>query len=67
MDADDAYEWLSALNARNATADYAGAVAALTRLESDFGYDLGPDNLKKSKVFGQLIESAEYQAWLEGR
>ena len=59
--------WLSALNARNATADYAGAVAALTSLESDFGYDLGPDNLKKSKVFGDLMASQEYTAWLETR
>ena len=32
-----------------------------------FGYDLGPETLKKSKVFGDLIASAEYQAWLAQR
>ena len=59
--------WLSALNARNAAGDFAGTVEALSELESRFGYDLGPETLKKSKVFGGLMESAEYQAWLEGR
>jgi hypothetical protein len=59
--------WLSALNARNAAGDFAGTVEALSELESRFGYDLGPETLKKSKVFGELMESAEYQAWLEGR
>ena len=59
--------WLSALNARNASGDFAGAVAALNELETRFGYDLGPETLKKSKVFGNLMASAEYQAWLEGR
>ncbi len=59
--------WLSALNARNAVADFAGTVLALTELESRFGYDLGPETLKKSKVFGQLMESAEYQDWLSTR
>lgn len=59
--------WLSALNARNATGDFAGAVVALAELESRFGYDLGPETLKKSKVFGRLIESAEYQTWLGER
>lgn len=59
--------WLSALNARNASGDFAGAVAAITELETRFGYDLGPETLKKSKVFGNLMASAEYQTWLEGR
>jgi hypothetical protein len=59
--------WLSALNARNAAGDFAGAVVALAELESRFGYDLGPETLKKSKVFGQLIDSAEYQTWLGER
>ena len=59
--------WLSALNARNAAADYAGTVLALNELESRFGYDLGPEILKKSKVFGDLMASAEYQAWLAER
>jgi hypothetical protein len=59
--------WLSALNARNASNDFAGAVAALTSLESQFGYDLGPENLKKGRVFGQLMASEEFAAWLETR
>jgi hypothetical protein len=59
--------WLSALNARNAIEDYAGAVQALTELESRFGYDLGPETLKKSKNFSSLLASAEYQAWLAER
>jgi len=59
--------WLSALNARNAVGDFAGTVAALAKLEGEFGYDLGPENLKKSRVFGQLIASEEFSAWLETR
>ncbi|MEJ2127515.1 MAG: hypothetical protein P8X81_01580 [Woeseiaceae bacterium] len=59
--------WLSALNARNATADFAGAVLALATLESDFDYDLGPETLKKSKNFGDLINSQDYKDWLETR
>lgn len=59
--------WLSALNARNSAGDFAGAVAALTRLESDFGYDLGPEALKKSQAFKDLMASSEYAAWLESR
>jgi hypothetical protein len=59
--------WLSALNARNAAKDFPGTVLAISELESRFGYDLGPETLKKSKVFGDLIASAEYQAWLGSR
>lgn len=59
--------WLSALNARNAAGDYPGAVLALVELESRFGYDLGPETLKKSRVFGDLIASEEYQNWLSTR
>ena len=59
--------WLSALNARNAVADFAGSVQALTELESRFGYDLGPETLKKSKNFSGLLASPEYQAWLAER
>lgn len=59
--------WLSALNARNAAGDFAGAVRALTELESRFGYDLGPENLKKSRNFSGLLASPEYQAWLAER
>lgn len=59
--------WLSALNARNAVGDFAGTVAALTRLEGEFDYDLSPETLEKSRVFGQLMASEEFAAWLESR
>ena len=59
--------WLSALNARNAVGDFTGAVEALTRLEGEFDYDLSPETLEKSRVFGQLIASEEFAAWLETR
>lgn len=59
--------WLSALNARNAVGDFAGTVAALTRLEGEFEYDLGPETLEKSRVFGKLMASEEFSAWLETR
>jgi len=59
--------WLSALNARNAVGDFVGTVEALTQLEGEFDYDLGPETLEKSRVFGQLIASEEFAAWLETR
>jgi len=59
--------WLSALNARNAVGDFTGAVEALTRLEGEFDYDLSPETLEKSRVFGQLMASEEFAAWLETR
>lgn len=59
--------WLSALQARNAAGDFAGAVEALTVLESDFGGDFSPAALEKYKVFGQLMASEEFAAWLETR
>ena len=59
--------WLSALNARNAVGDFVGTVEALTELEGEFDYDLSPETLEKSRVFGQLIASEEFSAWLETR
>ena len=59
--------WLSALNARNAAGDYPGSVESLARLEGEFGYDLGPETLKKSRVFADLMQSAEFQQWLSSR
>jgi tetratricopeptide (TPR) repeat protein len=59
--------WLSALNARNAVGDFVGTVEALTQLEGEFDYDLSPETLEKSRVFGQLIASEEFSAWLETR
>jgi tetratricopeptide (TPR) repeat protein len=59
--------WLSALNARNAVGDFVGTVEALIQLEGEFDYDLSPETLEKSRVFGQLIASEEFSAWLETR
>lgn len=59
--------WLSALPARNATGDFAGAVEALRQLEAEFGHDLSPEKLEKSRIFGELMASAEFAAWLETR
>ena len=59
--------WLSALNARNAAADYPGAVESLATLEADFGYELGPEVLKKSRVFEDLMQSEAFAGWLQTR
>jgi len=57
--------WWSALNARAALADFSGSVEALQKLEGDFGYELGPDALKRNPSYAQLLESAEYRSWRE--
>jgi hypothetical protein len=59
--------WLSALNARNAVGDFTGTVEALAKLEGEFGYDLGPEILEKSRVFTDLMQSDEFAAWLKAR
>ncbi|MEO1244605.1 MAG: hypothetical protein AAFX56_02885 [Pseudomonadota bacterium] len=59
--------WWSALRARNATGDFAGAVEALTRLEGDFGYELEPDALAKDRSLARFLDSDEYSAWLAAR
>ena len=57
--------WWSALNARAASADFAGSVAALQQLEAEFGYELGPEALQKNKSYAQLLASSEYKGWRE--
>lgn len=59
--------WWSALNARAALEDYAGAVAALTALEDRFGYELDGDTLSRNAAYRGLQASAEYGAWLASR
>ena len=59
--------WLSALPAQTAAGDFDAAVASLTRLEAEFGHDLGPDKLEKSKVFSELMASEAFATWLETR
>lgn len=59
--------WWSALNARAAASDFAGSVAALQRLETEFGHKLGPDALQKNPSFGPLLASDEFKGWLEKR
>ena len=59
--------WLSALPARTATGDFAGAVEALSTLESDFGQDMSPERLEKARVFSDLMASEEFAAWAESR
>jgi tetratricopeptide (TPR) repeat protein len=56
--------WWSALRARTAGADFAGAVVALKQLEGQFGYDLDPEDFKKDRSFNDLIASTEYRDWL---
>jgi hypothetical protein len=57
--------WWSALNARAALSDFAGCVAALQKLEGEFGYSLGPEALQRNPGYAQLVNSAEYRNWRE--
>jgi tetratricopeptide (TPR) repeat protein len=59
--------WWSALRARVAAEDYAGAVAALGKLEKDFGHTLGRAELERDKSFASLLASAVFGAWADGR
>ncbi len=59
--------WWSALRARVAVEDFAGAVEALQTLEQQHGHKLGPDELKGDKSFAPLLASAEFKSWVESR
>lgn len=59
--------WWSMLRAAALTGDFSGAVAALDRLEAEFGHELGPEALKKDPAFGALVASDEYQSRLQDR
>ncbi|MBT8099767.1 MAG: hypothetical protein KJO82_08455 [Gammaproteobacteria bacterium] len=58
--------WWSALRARAALEDYAGAVEALTTLTGTFGHTLGPEELKRDRSFAGLLASENYQRWIGG-
>ena len=57
--------WWSALSVRAKLIDFAGSVEALQRLEGEFGYELGPEALKKNPGYAQLLDSTEYKSWRE--
>ena len=59
--------WWSALRARVATADYAGAVDALQQLEENFGHTLGAEQLQGDKSFATLLASEEFKTWSASR
>jgi tetratricopeptide (TPR) repeat protein len=59
--------WWSALRARVAVTDFAGAVGALQRLEEDHGHKLGAEQLKGDKSFAALLASDEFKTWAAAR
>jgi hypothetical protein len=59
--------WWSALRARVALSNFAGAVEALQQLEQQHGHSLGPDALERDKSFSALLASNEYKAWVASR
>ncbi len=59
--------WWSALRARVATGDFAGAVEALTQLEDQHGHTLRAEQLASDKSFAPLLASDEFSRWSEAR
>ena len=59
--------WWSALRARVATGDFAGAVEALQQLEENFGHTLGAEQLQADKSFAALLASDEFKSWSASR
>ena len=59
--------WWSALRARTALSQYAGAVEALDELEKTFGYTLGPEAFENDPSMADLLLSSEYEKWLDSR
>lgn len=59
--------WWSALRARVATQDFAGAVEALQQLEDEHGHKLGAEELRGDKSFAPLLASTEFQSWAASR
>ena len=59
--------WWSALRARTALAQHAGAVEALDQLEKTFGYTLGPEAFESDPSMSDLLLSSEYEKWLASR
>ena len=59
--------WWSALRARTAAGDYAGATEAAGRLEDDFGETLSPERLGKDPYLRVLSGKQEYLDWRASR
>jgi tetratricopeptide (TPR) repeat protein len=59
--------WWSLLRVRTRAEDYAGATAAMTRLEDDFGESLDPQTLGKDRFLKILADKPEYLAWRSSR
>ncbi len=59
--------WWSALRARVASSNFAGAAEALQQLEQHHGHSLGPEALERDKSFAALLASNEYKAWVASR
>ena len=59
--------WWSALRARVALSNFAGAAEALQQLEQHYGHSLGPEALERDKSFAGLLASDEYKTWLASR
>jgi len=59
--------WWSALRARVASSNFAGAAEALQQLEQHHGHSLGPEALKRDKSFAALLASDEFKTWAASR
>lgn len=59
--------WWSALRARVAIEDHAGAVEALQILERKHGHKLGQPELERDAKFAGLLASAEFADWVGSR
>jgi hypothetical protein len=59
--------WWSALRARVALSNFAGAAEALQQLETQYGHSLGPEALQRDKSFEALLASDEYKTWVASR
>ena len=59
--------WWSALRARVASSNFAGAAEALQQLEQHHGHSLGPEALERDKSFAVLLASDEFKTWAASR
>jgi hypothetical protein len=59
--------WWSALRARVAVEDFAGAVEALQQLEEHHGHTLGAEQLQGDKSFAALLASDDFKTWAASR
>ncbi len=59
--------WWSALRARVAEEDFAGAVEALQQLEEHHGHTLGAEQLQGDKSFAKLLASEDFKTWAASR